>query len=460
MLKFSESQEGLANRACFLLKRRPAAARFAAIPAGRYHLRMKATRKSPHHPGRHKPLPARPRVGLFFSLDSSWHTILLDGITDYLVIHGPWDVYFNQFGDIPHNPTTLRKMRLDGLLLGSASLDPSWPRHQRLVKALGIPTVLILSDPHDSGLVEVVPDDLAVGRLAAQHLLDKGFRNFAYYGGDIPFARIRRDGFVSALAAAGHPCAVHLRTRIPWGKLHLEWQAGTLGPWLSSLPKPTGAMACSDLWARHLAYTCQRLGLRVPEDIALVGVDNIESLCRIISPELSSIPLNLRQQGFMAAEALAALMHGKTFPNPTIRVPPLPLVARHSSDMLAVDDRAVGDAARFIQANAPHALTVDQVLDHVMISRRKLELGFKRNFGRTPQEEIWRVHVERAKQVLEQTSLKMERIAQISGFASAAHMSRTFRRQTGVPPRVWRDQHRADTQGVLPIDPAPPAPSR
>ncbi len=392
------------------------------------------------HRSRRKHRPHRlPHVAIYLSDEDCRQNQIFHGIVDYVNSQTPWTVYLYGQSDIWADVGTARKLRLDGILTAGTTRSRAWNRQLKFIHAVRVPTVAILSEPMNSGLIEVVPEDIAVGKLAAEHLLDKGFRNFGYYGGDMPYARIRRDGFVAALQEKGHTCSVHLRKDFKWGQMFREWETDSLGKWLLTLPRPTGIMACSDLWARHMVYAAQRVGLHVPEDIAMVGVDNREALCRIINPKLSSIPLDLRRQGFRAAELLDNLLHGRKVPDTLVQVPPLPLVVRHSSDFLVVDDPDIAAAARYIQENAVRPITVEEILDHTVISRRKLEMGFKRNFGRSPQQEIWRAHVERAKQLLRETSMKMERISDLSGFASRNHFSKIFHQQVGVTPRDWRE---------------------
>ncbi len=400
---------------------------------------MKKRRKLLRRSGsKHRP-NQNPGVAIYLSDENCRENQIFHGIVDYVNAHTPWTVYLYGQSDLWADVATAHKLRLDGILTSAPARGRDWNRQLKFLRAVRVPTVAIVAEPMNSGLIEVIPDDIAVGKLAAEHLLDKGFRNFGYYGGDMPYARIRSDGFVAALQARGHECSVHLRKDIRWGQLFREWEADSLGQWLSTLPHPTGIMACSDLWARHVVYASQRLGLHIPEDIAVVGVDNREALCRIINPKLSSIPLDLRKQGTKAAELLDNLMRGHKPANATVKVPPLPLVVRHSSDFLVVDDPDISTAVRYIRENAFRPLTVDEILEHALISRRKLEMGFKRNFGRSPQQEIWRVHVERAKQLLRETTMKMERISELSGFVSRNHFSRVFHRAVGVPPQTWRN---------------------
>lgn len=386
-----------------------------------------------------------PRVALLLEVNFAWHQFILRGIADYLALHPRWKVYVTSLGDVNPDLADLRKLHLHGLIIGDLYGYPSleWQRQLRFAGALRVPVVLALSEPKNSGHPEVASDDYAVGKLAAEYFQHQGFQNFAYYGGDMAFSRLRKQGFVETLAGSDQACSVLLRGDIPWGKLHQEWETNPLAAWLKTLRRPAAVMACSDLWARHIVFTCERLGLRIPEDIALLGVDNQTALCEMLSPFLTSIELNPRRIGYLAAAQLSDLMAGATPDTTATLVPPIAVVPRHSTDVVSVDDPDIAEAARFIRENAAMPITVEDVYRKVMISRRKLEVGFKRTFHRTPQKEIWRVRVARAKTLLEQTSAKMPRIAQLSGFSNADRLCVIFRRETGVTPSDWRQRSRS-----------------
>ncbi len=385
-----------------------------------------------------------PTVAILMDPWHTWHHQMLHGIAGYRDTHARWNIVMPYLRNISADLQVLGKMHLHGLIIADY-MDHSvvqWPQLYEVCRRLHLPVVLAATAATCPGFCQVLPDDIAVGKLAAEHLRLQGFRKFGFYGGNMAFARARLEGFRSALAKTGCNCSVLLPDKIEWNQMYPNQQSKALELWLQKLPRPVAIMGCSDLWARQVSDACHRLGLRIPEDIALVGVNNSQAMCELIDPPLTSIPLNLPRIGFVAAELLDAAMHGQPLVPESVPVAPLQLVVRHSSNILAVDDPDIAEAARFIREKAVSSIRVDDVLNVVRISRRKLELGFQRTFGRTPQKEIWRVRVEHAKALLEHTSGKMARIAAQSGFSNAGRLTLIFRKETGMSPHAWRIRHR------------------
>ena len=385
-----------------------------------------------------------PTVALLLDPWHMWHHQILRGITNYLDTHGKWNILLPSLRDTFADLQMLDKLHVHGLIVGDY-MDQAvvrWPHLYQFSQRRRVPVVLAAAIATCPGFCEVLPDDIAVGRLAAEHLRLQGFRNFGFYGGDMAYARARLEGFRSTLAKTGCDCCMFLVEKIQWGQMYRNRHSKLLEQWLKNLSRPAAVMGCSDLWARQVCDACHNIGLRIPEDIALVGVNNGQAVCELIDPPLTSIPLNLPRIGFVAAELLDGALHGQPLVPRIVPVAPLNLVVRHSSNVLAVDDPDIAAAARFIREKAILPIRVDDVLDSVGISRRKLELGFQRAFGRTPQKEIWRVRVQNAKILLEQTSDKMPRIAARSGFSNAGRLNLVFRRETGMSPYAWRKHHR------------------
>jgi LacI family transcriptional regulator len=210
--------------------------------------------------------------------------------------------------------------------------------------------------------------------------------------------------------------------------------------WLTSLPRPLGLFAGCDMWGRTLLRFCTEFGLQVPDDVALIGVDDDEVICETAFPTLSSVRVPWRRVGLEAAHLLHQLLEGGPPPS-TVRVPPTGVHARRSSDGIAVTDPDVAAALRFIHANAHRRVSVPEILRHVPVGRHTLQRGFRRVLGRTILAEVRRVRVAAARQLLVSTSLSVEEIASLSGFPSADKFGKAFRAETGVTPSAYRLRH-------------------
>jgi LacI family transcriptional regulator len=218
--------------------------------------------------------------------------------------------------------------------------------------------------------------------------------------------------------------------------------------WLRALPKPCGIFTCTDGWGRAVARYARVAGLRMPEDIALVGVDNDTSECELMSPQLSSVPVPWVEVGKNAAKLVQHALAGKSLHAQRVVVSPLAVVVRRSSDVLAVDDGLVSKAVTWIRANAERRLTVGMVVQAVESGRQRLERAFRRVLDRTIQEEIRRSHVDVARRLLETTEVELRQIARQSGFTNATLLNLAFQRELGMAPGAYRRRMQQALCGV------------
>jgi LacI family transcriptional regulator len=310
----------------------------------------------------------------------------------------------------------------------------------------GVPLVAAGLDLSDRGVVSVDVDDEAAGELAGQHLASRGLRTLAAFGfWQHGWALRRVVGFRRAAMNAGIPCVVSgwpdVTTDPPIGDAGLS-KPIEIRAWLLSLPKPTGMMICCDAWAQLITNQARLAGIRVPEDLALVGIDNNPQVCELMHPPLSSVDIPWRRIGYDAAQLGERLLRRESIDVRRIALPPAGVVARRSSDVLAVDDPDVAAALAFIHARADRPVTVAQILRHVPVYQHRLERKFKQLVGRRMQQEIRRVHVELAKRLLTATDLPMPDVAVKSGFANASKLSVAFRTETGQTPSDFRRRFR------------------
>jgi LacI family transcriptional regulator len=288
-------------------------------------------------------------------------------------------------------------------------------------------------------------DNYAVGRLAAAHFIERGLTNFAFLGyRAFPYIRDREAGYVSALKSAGFECITRSDPSEvrPTGGGYWGIRELGLGEWLVALPKPIGILAARDQYGLQLAELCHLKNLQVPEDVALLGVDNDELVCEMSTPPLSSIAVAGEQTGYEAAAMLERLMNGKPAPKKPLLLPPTGLIVRQSTDILKVEDSEVRAAVRFIRSRINEPLNVSDVLKQLSISRSSLERKFRSILGRTPLEEIRRVRIEQVKSLLAGSDMTVREIARRTGFRSAERLCTTFRAAAGEAPSQYRKRFR------------------
>jgi len=379
----------------------------------------------------------RPRIALLIETSLVYGRAILRGITGYIHAHEPWSIFLDQREDQVPAPTWLDHWHGDGIICRMTNF--------RLAEALARTRVPIidLNDFLDLGLPGVWSDHAAIGRVAARHLLDCGFRQFAFCGfSGQRWSMLRRDGFTGFFRQADHPCVVYESRWSQRRSNTWEQERRKLSKWLISLPKPVGIMACNDMRGQHVLDACRAAEIAVPEEIAVIGVDNDELVCDLCDPPLSSVIPNAERIGYEAAAMLDQKIRGKQASPQQRFIEPLGAATRRSTDVLAIDDPNIAAAVRFIRDSACQGITASQVVERSSISRSMLERGFHKYVGRTPQAEIRHIQIERVKQLLAQTDLPMADIAERTGFEHPEYLSFAFKRETGRTPGQFRREAR------------------
>lgn len=304
--------------------------------------------------------------------------------------------------------------------------------------AAQVPVVSVALDVSTEGIPSVLPDEERIGVLALEHLLATGLRQVSTFRLDgSQFGIARERAFIASARKAS------ARVAVGWGSegAPLPWRGEDLDGivnWLQGLPKPCGVFTCADHWARIVARYVRLAGLRVPDDIALVGVDNDVVECELLAPPLSSVMVPWQELGHHAANLVQRALHGQRIERQRWVTPPIAVAARRSSEVFAIEDSLVAKAVRWIRQNAHQHLNVPMVADAVGGGRKRLERRFRRALDRTVQEEIRRARVETAKGLLQSTRTGLVEIAKQSGFSNAALLSVAFKREVGMPPGVYR----------------------
>jgi LacI family transcriptional regulator len=314
---------------------------------------------------------------------------------------------------------------------------------------MGVP-VVDLNDLHDSlPFPRIISDNAAIGLYGDTHLLERGFRQFAFCGfSGEAWAAERREGFFREIRRHGYDAAL---LESPWrGRRSPSWdrEQKKIIHWINSLPKPVGIMTCNDVRGHHVLNACFLLGLAVPEEVAVVGMDNEATFCELCSPPLSSVIPNPERIGYEAAALLESLMKGGKPRKMLRRIEPIGVKLRRSTDILAVEDRAVVAALRYIREQALRSCKVEDVARAAALSRSVLERRFRKYFKRSPQSEIRRVQIERVKQLLLETDHKLPKIAALCGFEHPEYLNVMFKRAMGVPPGRYRQDRRGTQTGT------------
>ncbi len=386
--------------------------------------------------------PARPglrHVALAYPVAVPWMALFARGVAEYAQAHGGWTFTtspptLNGAEEFALDIRSLVGWPGDGVIAAISS-----PAEVRAAKALGIPVVNLSGAMAQSGLPRVMVDHHAIGRVAAEHLLQRGLRRMAFYGmPDLEFSKQRRQGFCQRLKAEGVECSVFESPVLPAARLSWNEQMAPLDAWLRNLKPPLGIFAVQDYRARVLVDECLRLGLRVPHDVAVIGVDNDPTICELWSPMLTSVSRSAWRVGYETAALLDRLMAGAAAPRKDILIPPDGVVQRQSTDTVAVEDQHVAAAVHFIHDHLGQRYGIEHVVRAAGISRRQLELRFRRALGCTPYAYVCRTRVERAKHLLAGARMKMRHVAGACGFASPERFRLIFRRATGSTPLEYR----------------------
>jgi LacI family transcriptional regulator len=377
----------------------------------------------------------KPHVLLVFMTRFEECAAMLKGIAQYERSHRPWAAFLDDEALAETSEQWLRSKKWHGVISRHTT-----PALMKICAELKLPLVDLNDTEPFPGVPKIRPDNVSIGHVGAEHLLERGFRHFGFCGfNDQGWSSERRDGFVEALSLAGHRCDL-LEVEQPEDVTPF-WDAKqipVLSGWLKRLPKPAAVMACNDLRALQIVSAAQAAGLLVPEEVAVLGANNDTIRCELAEPPLSSVATNAFQSGYQAAEKLALMMAGREPEDLNRRVEPLGVITRQSTDILAMGDKNVAAAVSYIREHACHGISVEDVLKHAFASRSQLEKKFRRFIGRSPQAEIRRVQVEKIRQLLFETDFPLKKIAELTGFEHVEYMCVVFKRLTSDSPGSYR----------------------
>ncbi len=378
------------------------------------------------------------RVALM--LDLQWpykrHAGIFVGTQQYAEEHG-WISIIDEF---VHNTLPTRRgaaLPYDGIIARA--------NRQLAARAtrLRIPVINVWQSSPARRLVPgVYPDSKAAGGLVAEHLLARGFRNFATL---TAFNNIDQElemrEIVRVVREAGFPCLVQRIPQNPWqDQAHWRKTQRLISKWMAEWAHPIGVYIGGEGAGRMIVQECHRRGWRVPADVAIIAGKNEEHLCEHPRPSLTSIEIGYERIGYEAARLLDQWMRRKAPPTEPIRVLPRGLVVRQSTDFLAVDNDSVASALQYISANSHRPIGPDDVAKAIGVETRTLQNYFRQVIDRPIAAEIRRLRIERAKRELVQSERRLSEIARDTGFGASIRMCEVFRREVGMTPSEYRKQ--------------------
>jgi LacI family transcriptional regulator len=382
-----------------------------------------------------------PRVALLVETSRTYGRGILRGIARYAHVNGPWSLYIQERELHSGIPEWLRLWRGDGVIA----------RIEDRPTALGLmdlkcPIVDVLGNQTFETIPSFDTDAALVAKCVADFFLNAGFRNIAFCGYQgIPFSERRAAEFVRYLASLGHQVRLFKTRSTPKALSHIQAieQRGltaepSLAAWLRKQPGPLAVFACNDIRGQQVLNACREYGIKVPEEVAVVGVDNDDVLCALCEPPLSSVEPDTERLGYEAAALLDKMMRDGSGGSTVVQIPPARLVERASTDIVAIEDPVTAQAVRFIRDNVGKGIAVKDVMIEVGRSRTDLEQRFRRLLKRSVRGEIVRCRMERVCILLRQTNLNLTVIAERVGFSSTAHLCRLFQQHHHKTPTEYR----------------------
>ncbi|BCB77162.1 DNA-binding transcriptional regulator [Phytohabitans flavus] len=387
-----------------------------------------------HHPAPPQPSGTR-HVALLVETSNAYARGLLVGIKKYLVTHPGWSIYLAEHSRQETDLSWLDGWRGDGIIARIETRETA-----ERVRRLGVPAVDLSAAYLTPELPCVETDDATIARWAVEHFAERRLHNFAYCG-DARFGwSVKRgDSFAAHVRELGFE-PHEFRMEPSGGRL-------ALARWLLGLPKPVGVLSCYDIAGQEVLEACKIADLAVPDSVAVLGVDNDELMCNLTTPALSSIQPDTTRTGFLAASLLDQMMSGQATDPRLHLIPPLRVVTRQSSDILAVSDPVVARALRLIRDKVDEGIPVAAIQRHVGLSRRALDYRFLRFLGRTVHEEITRVRMERLADLLISTDWTLPQLAERLNFSHAEYMGVAFKKYTGKSPGEYRRANRSQLPG-------------
>ncbi len=389
------------------------------------------------------PASAAPHVALLVETSLASGREILRGVARYVRENGPWSLFHAPRGLEETVPSWLARWQGDGIIARITT-----PALAKFIKKIKVPVIDVLGLVPASGFPLIHVDDPEIARQAFAHLAERGFRHFAFFGlAGENWSERRREAFITEARRFTSQDHVLEMTRKEIEQTPWETRQDQLADWLRQLPKPCGLMVCSDQRGPDVLEACRRVSIQVPDEIAIVGVDNDEPLCEVCHPPLSSVWPNHLGVGYEAAAMLHRLMQGAPLPTTAQFVAPRGVVTRQSSDVLAVGDPLVAAALRLIREEACRGISVDDITQRVGASRSVLQRRFAAMLGQTIHDRLIDQRIKSAIRLISTTELPLGEIAERCGFRHQEYMGVVLRERSGQTPAQYRKAAMLQTVG-------------
>ena len=382
------------------------------------------------------------KIILLSDFAEEYNKNILRGITRYSKDHGPWTfckmpTYYRETIGIDGILKWAKEWEADGIIGQFYNNEEV----EKFTKA-NIPVIAQDFKERFTDIPNITGAYNETGRLGANYFLKKDFKNFAFYGfGNIVWSRERAQGFEERIQEAGFNVHYY-EHKDPNAAVDLwYYKPSALSEWLRSLPKPIALMTCDDNQGLHIAEAAKHAGIRIPDEVAVLGVDNDETICELSETPLSSIELDAEKGGYEAARLMERMVAEKTCCAPDVIVKATQVVTRHSTDIFASQDKYIVSALKYIHGNLDKNLKVDQVLREVPLSRRSLEKRFMLTTGYPVYEYIYNQRIEKFTQLLLETEMTIFEIALDLGLSDSKNIARQFKQVKGLTPMEYRKKH-------------------
>ncbi|WP_437229924.1 XylR family transcriptional regulator [Planctomicrobium sp. SH661] len=388
-----------------------------------------------------------PRIALLIETSREFGRALLRGVMQYEREHGPWSIYFEPRGLYDAPPTWLGNWDVDGIIARISTEEVA-----QAVTAANVPVIDVRIGGFGKDFQQVGLDNTKMVHLAFDHLWDQGYRNFAFCGapeGSNPWSEFRARAFEKAALHAGGSFSQFRQSLDGRSPARWDQDLDEIAQWLSTLPRPVGLLTHNDDRALQVLEAARRAEMKVPDELGVIGIDNDELLCNLANPPLSSVECGVERVGYRAAAELDRRISGKGKKQKRIELQPLCVIGRQSTNILVFPDEEMARLIRDLRANACDGVRVDALLEQSNLSESTIQRRFKQFVGRSMKEEITRIRMDRARELLTHSDLPVSEISERCGFTEPKQLSTVFHKKMGMTPMDYRRQNRMANFGGL-----------